>query len=669
MQLTTLLFGSMVQEAVPLQLSDWSKYLETFAQDGGGFALLGIWFWLLVTITRSATPQFRTSRGLQFPVVILGIALVSSALYAGGWVKELFASRNVGEQIKATSAGLLDIRSYSVWGNRLMTLGGVVALAGVFVPFLFDSRRLRLRRIWALARLSFIEAVRRRVIWVFLILLLLFLFPPKWWDPTIKPEDEIRANISVIYTAATPLLLLAAALMTAFSIPADIRNQTIHTVVTKPVEKFEIVIGRFIGYLALTSLVLGAVTGFSLLMIYASRVQEEAREESMKARVPLYGQLGFMDPTNPKFQGDSVGREWDYRKYIQGGPNSPQRAVWYYSDRDLDRSLASLPSVRCEFSFDIFRTTKGEEGKTLTCTFFIVAHKATKDVLEVAKRYRELTKGLSPTARPDGTPTEVQDWQKLDEIANNLGYYEYSTKEIVDYHTDFIPIPAGLIKAALEGSPGVFEGEGRNQVPRPRMQILVRFDSRTQFLGVAKPDLYLLAAEGPFWLNFIKGAAGLWLRLLIVIGIAVTLSTYLNGVVSFLATLFLVGLGFLRSPIVSMAFVPLLIPNSPEARFNPGPSDSLRKLISGEGLGTFTDTQTATQQVTQGADDVFRWCLRRLLNVLPNMERLSWSDYVGNGFNIPLEDLGLNFVFVAGYLSLWAVLGHYLMKWREIATW
>src|SRR5205814_241905 len=111
--------------------------------------------------------------------------------------------------------------------------------------------------------------------------------------------------------------------------------------------------------------------------------------------------------------------------YMPGGPNSQHRAVWYYHDRDLDRSLASLPSVRCEFSFDIFRTTKGEEGKAVACTFFVVAHQATKDFLEVMKRYQERTKGLSPTARPDGTPNEVEDWKKLDEIAGELGYYEF----------------------------------------------------------------------------------------------------------------------------------------------------------------------------------------------------------------------------------------------------
>ena len=45
------------------------------------------------------------------------------------------------------------------------------------------------------------------------------------------------------------LLLFPAALLAAFSIPNDIKNQNIYTIVTKPVERFEIVLGRFLGYL------------------------------------------------------------------------------------------------------------------------------------------------------------------------------------------------------------------------------------------------------------------------------------------------------------------------------------------------------------------------------------------------------------------------------------
>ena len=40
------------------------------------------------------------------------------------------------------------------------------------------------------------------------------------------------------------LLISVGMLLAAFSIPTDIKNLTIHTIVTKPVERFEIVLGR-----------------------------------------------------------------------------------------------------------------------------------------------------------------------------------------------------------------------------------------------------------------------------------------------------------------------------------------------------------------------------------------------------------------------------------------
>ena len=60
------------------------------------------------------------------------------------------------------------------------------------------------------------------------------------------------------------MLLLAASLLAAFSIPSDVRSQTIHTVVTKPVERFEIVLGRILGYTLLMTAVLAVATGLGL---------------------------------------------------------------------------------------------------------------------------------------------------------------------------------------------------------------------------------------------------------------------------------------------------------------------------------------------------------------------------------------------------------------------
>src|SRR5262249_54054982 len=154
---------------------------------------------------------------------------------------------------------------------------------------------------------------------------------------------------TVIYWAMTPFLLLVAGVLAAFSIPTDIRNQTIHTVVTKPVEPFEIVLGRSLGYTLLVSVVLTGLTAVSLVLLWASNPSDEAQAESYKARVPVYGTLEFRGGTDD-FKGTSVGREWEYRRYIAGGRGTNERAVWLYRDAAALRDLSARDAVPCEFS-------------------------------------------------------------------------------------------------------------------------------------------------------------------------------------------------------------------------------------------------------------------------------------------------------------------------------
>ena len=51
-------------------------------------------------------------------------------------------------------------------------------------------------------------------------------------------------------TATSYLLLLLAPFLSTLSLPADIKNRTLHTVVTKPVRASEIVLGRILGFAA-----------------------------------------------------------------------------------------------------------------------------------------------------------------------------------------------------------------------------------------------------------------------------------------------------------------------------------------------------------------------------------------------------------------------------------
>jgi hypothetical protein len=361
--------------------------------------------------------------------------------------------------------------------------------------------------------------------------------------------------------------------------------------------------------------------------------------------VPVFGELVFRGG-DPNFQGESVGREWDYRRYIAGGPNTSHRAIWVYSDETLPADLKNKSEVPCEFSFDIFRTTKGEENKGVFCTFTFVSHQwgdSLRPGAEKLKAYQDATRGLNLSAQPGDA-----DWARLDRLAEDLGFYEFRSKEVVDYHTFDINVPGGLFRNALSGT--LPEGA-------PRLLVVVKCESRTQYLGVAKHDLYLLASDAGFAWNFVKGAFGLWLRLCLVISLAVACSTYLSGVISWLTTLFLFAAGFFQDFIRELA---------EGKNVGGGPAESLLRLTQNQNL-TAPLPQSAATTAAEFTDKSFQWVFRRLLDIIPDVDRLNWSNYVAEGFNIDGADLVLSTLLVVGYLLPWAVLSYYLMKSREIA--
>src|SRR5262249_1166270 len=84
MQIGSLPLASLVLEIPQLQFANWKDYLETFCQDAGGFALLGLWIWLLISIMRAVAPKGRYGPRVAIPVFILVLAVASLACYAVG---------------------------------------------------------------------------------------------------------------------------------------------------------------------------------------------------------------------------------------------------------------------------------------------------------------------------------------------------------------------------------------------------------------------------------------------------------------------------------------------------------------------------------------------------------------------------------------------------------
>src|SRR5579871_3579062 len=104
------------------------------------------------------------------------------------------------------------------------------------------------RRVWALAMLTAREAVRRKTLLVLAVFGVLFLFAG-WYLPKSgsDPAQQVEAYVSFVLTATSWLCLPVILLLACWGLPADIKARSLHTVVTKPVRRHEILLGRVLG--------------------------------------------------------------------------------------------------------------------------------------------------------------------------------------------------------------------------------------------------------------------------------------------------------------------------------------------------------------------------------------------------------------------------------------
>lgn len=149
-----------------------------------------------------------------------------------------------------------------------------------------------MRNIWILARMTFREAVRRRIVLTggllgvaFLILYALglhfILAQVRVAVPLVESEPGQRALARIAATEGTNTLMLMglyavtfltiamAALLAADTLSGEIGSGTIQTLVTKPVRRSDIVVGKWLGFatwLALYFLLMAGGTVFSVYL-------------------------------------------------------------------------------------------------------------------------------------------------------------------------------------------------------------------------------------------------------------------------------------------------------------------------------------------------------------------------------------------------------------------
>jgi ABC-2 family transporter protein len=580
-----------------------------------------------------------------------------------------------------------------------------------------DLARFSPKRVWALARLAVQESMRRRV-WVALVVFGVVLLFAGWFlDPTTSDPDQIgsfqtaKLYINFVLTATTYLVMLLALFLSAFSIPADIKSRTIYTVVTKPVRTGEIVLGRMLGFTAIGTVLLivmgvasyvfvtrtldhtheltaadlvevpsepGMTSGnkegkTSLAHGHAHRVTLDANgngvtdvvqghyhhvhaekdgdrvryivgppEDELVARVPIYvdynsqDSFTFLDRTGKVVPvGINIGKEWTYRSFLDGG--TPMAAIWKFKGVTKER----FPDGRLplEMYLRVFRTYKGE-------------------IADEKRRNRTI-----------GIPGSIVLRNPQQASIKSVAVVFEAKDQMIDKR-----VLGPLLEREVDGqyqSIGLFKNTAGAARPDESLvsddgevEVVLQCLAPSQYIGVARDDIYLKAAEGSFTWNFCKGYLGIWIQMVLVVAFGVAFSTFLSGPVAMLGTLAALVLGFFTADISNL--FKAVIEHNYKLVPGGGPVESLIRIL-GQKTITLELEPSLGVQVAQFMDKVMMTFMKAVVDVLPNFNDFSNVQFVADGFDIPWNRLLEQATIGLGFVVALFLAGHVFLRMRELA--
>ncbi|HEX2973505.1 MAG TPA: hypothetical protein VHP11_14315 [Tepidisphaeraceae bacterium] len=131
--------------------------------------------------------------------------------------------------------------------NPSAGLAGAVVLIGLLGLGLKDLLRFSPTRTLAIASVNFRQAIRRRVLWITLPLMLAVVIINQFQRP-LDPQDAMRQTTMICLFATGLLVTLIIIMLACTSLPHEIDSRVIYTVATKPTTRLEMVLGKIAGF-------------------------------------------------------------------------------------------------------------------------------------------------------------------------------------------------------------------------------------------------------------------------------------------------------------------------------------------------------------------------------------------------------------------------------------
>lgn len=144
--------------------------------------------------------------------------------------------------------------------------------------------------VWTIARHTFKEAMGKRILVVSGIFALALVISAPYW-PTMGEADRVKLVQDISLGAMTFLGVIVAVFISAYSLPSDIEEKRIFTIVSKPVRRHQILLGKFCGFLMVFAVVLGVMGVFSDVVIRSVSTSSRVRVTSAEAPIIVDGKV------------------------------------------------------------------------------------------------------------------------------------------------------------------------------------------------------------------------------------------------------------------------------------------------------------------------------------------------------------------------------------------
>ncbi len=543
------------------------------------------------------------------------------------------------------------------------------------------------RRVMAMTTLAFREAIRRKVLIVFAVFMAILLFAGWFLDP--GADHPARLYLSFVLTATNYLILMLAVFLSTFSLPNDVKNRTIYTVVTKPVRAWEIVLGRILGFTFIGTVLLLIMGVFSYFFVVRGLSHTHTVGQTSEVEVEVDNKLvmvqqgetsrdnrhrhnvmvtpdGVRVETYHDHSHAAVAADDGEVTFFEGEGNLLARVPLYGKLRFLDRDGKPVDkgvNVGSEWAYRSYI-----EGGTLAAaiwTFDGLKRSDFKDgiplemVLRVFRTFKgDINRGISGTiqvvqavdTKPGELPVPLQQRNRFEQIGFTALDQQTDNRNVIPFKRRGFR-PDGTVKEEMLLFEDLVSDDGK-------LEIWVRCGERAQYYGVAQGDIYIRSADGFFWANFIKGFLGIWFQMVIVTAFAVMFSTFLNGPVAMLATVAAICLGYFAN------FVMGLFTGEVEGG---GPTESMIRMFTQKNVIVELEPGVTTT-VVKGFDFVTTLIMAGICTLLPDYGGFNTSDFVAYGFDINNGLIIRHFVITFAYVCVLTTVGYFFLKTREIAA-